>query len=205
MEPGFRLKAADDGVNYAVCSYNDRHSGTEKTEQIKVQTDDQGKLYLDTGSVQGAPADAELHFTLETEEVLKEVILSAPVAGEGVQLPEGAVTVDVKGREAEDGKLFARAGDTIRVEIRKLDGAHLEYIEYAYTDTAGKTHTVAINPDVSVAAGKETQYTLVTADSDSYVFNLRMPNDANDSGVAINTSFIKTEEDSIIPFYSIKD
>ena len=205
VKPGFRLKAADDGVNYAVCSYNDRHSGTEKTEQIKVQTDDQGKLYLDTGSVQGAPADAELHFTLETEEVLKEVILSAPVAGEGVQLPEGAVTVDVKGREAEDGKLFARAGDTIRVEIRKLDGAHLEYIEYAYTDTAGKTHTVAINPDVSVAAGKETQYTLVTADSDSYVFNLRMPNDANDSGVAINTSFIKTEEGSIVPFYSLKD
>ena len=205
VEPGFRLKAADDGVNYAVCSYNDRHSGTEKTEQIKVQTDDQGKLYLDTGSVQGAPADAELHFTLETEEVLKEVILSAPVAGEGVQLPEGAVTVDVKGREAEDGKLFARAGDTIRVEIQKLDGAHLEYIEYAYTDTAGKTHTVAINPDVSVAAGKETQYTLVTADSDSYVFNLRMPNDANDSGVAINTSFIKTEEGSIVPFYSLKD
>ena len=206
LSPGFKLKAEEDSADcFAVCSYNDQKSGTEKTEKIKVETDADGKLYFNAGAVQGAPADAELHFTLETVEVLQEVMLSAPAVrqGDSVELPEGAVTADVKGRESEDNKLFARAGDTIRVEVAKMKNAALEYIEFVYTDTAGKTHSVAVNPDTA-PANREAVYTMVTADSDYYVFSIRMPDNVNDSGIVINTSFMEVYE-NLMPYYSVKD
>ena len=50
LSPGFKLKAEEDSADcFAVCSYNDQKSGTEKTEKIKVETDADGKLFFIDG------------------------------------------------------------------------------------------------------------------------------------------------------------
>ena len=192
LKPGFKLETnKTTGKSYATFSYNDE-SGYEVTGRtIEVREDEEG-LYIDTADLTalGIDTGTEVYIELNPEEDLHEVAAPTVSSDSEMTFADGDVTVGVKNREPVGNTISARAGDVVTVTVKKADGRRLETLSYTYRDANGKVHTADINPSVTTP-GHEQIFSMVSVNSDEFVFTFRMP---DGEVTSIDAHFVKGSE-----------
>ncbi|MBR2571410.1 MAG: hypothetical protein IKE30_04710 [Clostridia bacterium] len=125
-----------EGADKAVWSYTDE-TGKEKTGKMQVYSKD-GKYYVDASDA-GTAIDRLTTITVTPEEDLHTITgldtINYSEDGETKgQVPDGAVSVTVEGRDdpVKDGKLSARTTDTVKIAINKskIQGLRVDAITY---------------------------------------------------------------------------
>ncbi len=190
LKEGYKLPEG----NKATFSYTDT-TGMTKLGEVELKQDgDQWILDTASGALKSASIDFEKGIKLELlpQENLHQV--PAPDASlSSVPLEDGAVTVAVKGREVENNKLSARAGELveIRIDKEKVKGGKVNAIGYSYKDAKGIVHDVEINP--SQDSGKEKAFTLVSSNEKEIIYTIQMP-DADISDIMV--SFVEGTDET---------
>ena len=146
---GYKITA---GADKAAWSYTD--NGEEKTGKIQVYSktvDGETKYYVkasDATTAKGKLTTVTItpEEDLHTISGLDAINLSEDDATKG-KVPDGAVSVTVQGRDeaVKEGKLSAKATDTVKISIdkTKLTGLQVDSINYITAD--GKIHAVPLS------------------------------------------------------------
>ena len=176
LKDGWEFKEKD-GKILAEYSYT-KKDGFEVSGTVEVKKE--GDRYvLDPASGElsrdKVDADVDVALTLDPVEALRELPAPELLTDGKVNVPEGTVTVAVRDREVENGKLSARAGDMMEIRVAKGEGRKVGEIGYSYEDAEGNRHDVVINPSEDNAAGKEKAYTQRTSNEDEYVYAIEVP------------------------------
>ncbi|MBQ8094422.1 MAG: hypothetical protein IJ242_12745 [Clostridia bacterium] len=168
LQDGFKMP---DKVNY---TYTDT-DGKEKTGTIGFTKS--GNEYLvdpKSGDLAGLDTKRDVRLMLTPVEEL--YTLPAPKVDTSVAGADKAVSLAVKGREAENGSYSARTGDVVELKIQKAEGRKVDSVGYSYTDENGKTHNVRIVTDESqVQAGQDVVYALRKGNGKEAIYEIAVP------------------------------
>ena len=161
LQEGYKMPEG----NKASFAYTDTTGMTVLGEVALTQDGDQWVLDTKSGDLDTDSIDLDKGISLELKpvEVLNKVARPT-VDLSDVSVEEGAVTVSIKDREAnDDGTVSAHAGETVQIRIARKDGRRVAGMGYSWKDSGGNTHDVE-----GEKAGRKNAVTLASSDEREY-------------------------------------
>ena len=171
LNEGYRLPEG----NKASFAYTDK-SGVMVLGEVELKQEN-GQWILDTasGGLKSENIDLEkgIRLELKPEEILNKIHTPSTLTDGEVTLETGAVTVSVKDREAENGTITARQGETVQIRVARAEGRKVSAVGYSWKDADGKVHDVELNG--SGTSGKEKAFTQVVSNGEEFIYTFSMP------------------------------
>ena len=192
LKEGYKFDEKD-GKPYAEYTYTKDGSEVKGTVVLSQNKDGQWYVNPNVGDLSALDSKTDVHLELKPVEVLNNITIDEPLTDDEVTVGKDALTVTVKDREQEEGKLQARAGETVQIKIKKAAGRKLLTVGYSWTDKDGNNHDVEFNNE-NADDKKEKVFTLVSSTKDEYVYTFTMPDGEVTSVLA---AFEKGEEPDV--------